>query len=46
MSGYENAYGLFMSSLSLVIFAGVFGLVFVAVMIARAVYYWRVRRGI
>jgi hypothetical protein len=46
MYGYENVYGLFMSSMSLVIFAGVFGLVFVVVMIARAVYYWRVRRGI
>jgi uncharacterized protein YfiM (DUF2279 family) len=46
ISGYQNVYGLFMSSMSLVVFAGVFGLAFLAAFIARAVYYWRIRRGI
>jgi hypothetical protein len=45
MYGYENVYGLFISSMGLVVLTGVFAVAFLAALIARAIYYWRVRRG-
>lgn len=44
--GYQNVYGLFISWTSLVVSAGVFVAAFVVALIARAIYHWRVRRGI
>jgi hypothetical protein len=46
VNGYQNVYGLFISSMSLVVYTGAFALAILAALIARAIYYWRIRRGL